>query len=440
MAGNRDQAVPASDDEWYNLIQPEIDVDPLDAEASDVIAVAKSHAEQVVERTNLEVNLDRITWKATWELKAIHGYCKPTFGWTHLIKLSLLSLETNGWQRLMETVRHELVHAWQFQHDDYNDDAETDFDRSHGESFERWMPILNVHKRSSKIIATWTIECPHCGSVLQRLWKRRKHQIAEWVSKNESVFCRECEEDVSEYTMRQEGERIDIDALSDVPTPTDEQRHVFLYNGGTEDGPIEWQPRTVSLRTFPGIGDAKVVELGDDIQIIEDFLTETGDALTDRVHEVVSPQYHEDLLDEVQSRYSDAVEHRSEGELDLLDQVVTEETRRWWQQIECIGGVGEIEAMCRMLRQAASVGDQVTLTLSHVEGEHSATVVDKDPVHGQQLQVSFDSSTTSIGPEATIAFATKPQAGRYPVFRDDSSDGPVDLFQETRVVQAQISD
>ena len=126
--------------------------------------VAHHHAEQVVSRTDLDVDLDLVDWKPTYALKNAHGKHHRRQG-RSLITLSMHSLETNGWGKMLKTVRHELVHAWQYQHDRW-DDGCNHWERSHGSEFEQWMNILAVTKRGGRVGASapFVVSCPDCSN------------------------------------------------------------------------------------------------------------------------------------------------------------------------------------------------------------------------------------------------------------------------------------
>lgn len=51
--------IPNTDSDWFALIEPHIDVTPEEANESDVLDVAKTHAEQVPARVeDLDLNSD----------------------------------------------------------------------------------------------------------------------------------------------------------------------------------------------------------------------------------------------------------------------------------------------------------------------------------------------------------------------------------------------
>ena len=192
MTTEQEHDIPETDAQWFALIEPEIDTDCINADPDTVTTIAEKHAEQVVEATGMNVNLERVSWKASWELKNKHGYHRQ-----NMIKLSMYTLEMNGWQQLMQTVRHELIHVWQHQNNRYNS-RQNHWDRIHGESFEQWMPVLNVTKRG-QALQTWSIDCPSCDKKYEYK-KRKKNQIAQWFEKNDS--CPICGNELEECEVK----------------------------------------------------------------------------------------------------------------------------------------------------------------------------------------------------------------------------------------------
>ena len=389
---------PETEEEWFSLIRPEIDVAAEEADESDVVPVAKRHAEQVIERTEMHVDLDRITWQASWELKTKHGHYH-----SNQIKLSLHSIETNGWQKIMQTVRHELIHSWQSQHCRWDPAQPTKHARAHGPSFERWMPVLNVSKRGGYVLGKWTIECPSCDTVIETNTKRRKNQIARFIHNTESVTCQNCETDVSEYLVKWQGEQVDVESLPEIPVPSDRQNSVALAGWNDEQAvPInpEQASETRSLTDLTGVGDSIAVALGDDIHVVEDLIAQDG-VLADDISDAVSTEYHDALRDDVTEWYSAALFHRGEDDPEQFDQVVSKLKGEQSQSNEHGDSGDEIKALCRTLRTAVEPGENLELTF---EGSEDCTVQVKEKYIANPtiLDVSVQTSVTDTGSDVRI--------------------------------------
>lgn len=199
-AGASAGTLPSSATEWFELTAPLIDTEPAEATTDRVLAIVRRHAEQVVDRTGMAVDLDRVEFDATHELRARHGYHESEF-----VKLSLHSLERNGWTALLRTVRHELVHVWQYQNEAF-DDGPTRFDSVHGPSFERWEDVLDVAKRSPYPAADyrWRVYCPDCETYIER-----HHRLGKKVKAalDDGLYCGACGEGtLGDLVVEREGE------------------------------------------------------------------------------------------------------------------------------------------------------------------------------------------------------------------------------------------
>jgi predicted SprT family Zn-dependent metalloprotease len=206
----RDGRTPSTAAGWFALIEPAIHVEPAAATTETVLAVARRHAEQVLERTDMTVDLGVVEFDASRELKAKHGYHRANY-----VKLSLHTLERNGWESLLRTVRHELVHVWQHQHDAFDEGA-TGFAAAHGDSFERWADLLCVEKRSPQPAADhrWRIYCPRCEQCVERHHRRGKTVN---LALSGDLYCVGCgEATLDQLVVEREGEPVTAeDVLTD---------------------------------------------------------------------------------------------------------------------------------------------------------------------------------------------------------------------------------
>ena len=354
---------PATDDEWFSLIEPEISSDPVDPDRDEVLRLARKHARQVVAQTGMDIDFKSINWKVSRRLKQKHGYHRgsgPLWKRPSLVKLSLESLSANGWQQLMNTVRHELVHVWQCQHNQYNPDADSAYERGHGDSFEQWMPVLSITKTSCAVQTTWQLTCPACERTVAT--EQTRNRIAEEAARLSSQSCETCG---VEYRVCRNGEDFPLESLPDKPTVTDAQDHVFLSHQPADDIPVEsdWNPETVRLTRLPGIGKRTASKIGDTLLTIEDLLTEDTTQLAASVRDAVQAQYHDELYTRVLELHEKAHMSRSGNDLDLLDRARTEADSHWWERIEFFDETGEIEQLHKTLYDRITPGDLIQITV-----------------------------------------------------------------------------
>lgn len=398
---------PETDDEWFALIRREIEVAPVEADESDVIEHARTHAEQVVRRTDMTVDLDRITWRATRELTGNHGYQLDNF-----VKLSLDSLESNGWQEFMRVVRHELVHVWQYQNNEYDDAADNKFERVHGETFERWMPVLNIERSGSNLLPIWTLECPECHTFIEKRTCKTE-TIGRQAQNLEQQVCDSCGQELSEYRIKRDGEEITIESLPDVLF--EQQDLIFLYNDQertSQSVELEWDPQTRRLTELDGIGEVTARKLGDDIHCIDELLASDKETLAERVRSAVQQQYHDSLLAEARKWYQDAFKNRSGNDLELFHRIQSMQDYDWWERIECVDGTGDVESMCLLLRDEVEPGDVLRLRIEG-HGDHTAEVVGKSMREGTKIGVTIVSP--SLESNGTIQVPV-PYKGECPIF------------------------
>ena len=94
------------------------------------------------------------------------------------IRLTWDAYQEFGWQQFSKTVRHELVHAWQ-----YWQFEEVD----HGETFARWTDPLDIAQHCERFISPkWWLVCGDCG---QRIGRYRRSQT---VCNPEYYQCGDC--------------------------------------------------------------------------------------------------------------------------------------------------------------------------------------------------------------------------------------------------------
>lgn len=138
----------------------------------ELTARARAYAHEVVQGdewpiTDADVDLSAVEWRTSTRMESRHGHA----GWgrraevcEYYVHLSEKSYRLGGWEKVAETVRHELVHVWQYQNDRPS---------GHGPSFRRWVDPLELEGRRSTYardepFAYWRYPfyCPACEAVV----------------------------------------------------------------------------------------------------------------------------------------------------------------------------------------------------------------------------------------------------------------------------------
>lgn len=112
--------------------------------------------------SDFEVDLSEIEITVTGRLKKAHGRYKvkrSISGEEEQIRISKNTIDEHGWEEAKRTIRHEVVHAWQYQNDK---------GLSHGPSFRRWLEPFDIDvyaEDPAEKNPKYEIICPNCGTV-----------------------------------------------------------------------------------------------------------------------------------------------------------------------------------------------------------------------------------------------------------------------------------
>jgi len=184
------------------------------------------------------VDLGKITWATSTRAKRRHGRCSYDGDGRATITLTEHTYDRAGFEACKTTIRHELVHAWQYQHrgeravrtdsgvrvradgdrtasqrghSDHTDatasstrpDADGEFtvDTGHGDSFRAWVDPLELPGRCSTYYErrradfAYVYECPDCGSWWgkHRLCKSVRQAAHGGVGSTGYRYCIDCE-------------------------------------------------------------------------------------------------------------------------------------------------------------------------------------------------------------------------------------------------------
>lgn len=357
--------------DWFDLIRSEIESAADDADEAELLDVAKHHSRQVVDRIDeIDVDVDEeVEWSASKRLKGKHGVCKSLGGGRSEIRLSIPSLRYNGWEKIMNTTRHELVHAWQNKHD--KKEFKHGVDYAHDtESFERWIDVLDISKKGPQVTEyKYECRCTMCGSEwgYHRMCKSLRSLV------NGTRYCANCGPDSKgEVEVRRDGEVLTEEMISESDGEEEEfdGDRVFLYNrAGDGDrrglfynaADYEWTPETADLTDFYGIGEEAAKELEGEFVMIDEMVD--GDGLHERVREAVPAQFVDELAEKLQQRL-DGVREKRDADLELLEKAEADDGS-WWEWRENFDGIGGLEHDAMVMKDADE-GDELEVeTVDH---------------------------------------------------------------------------
>ncbi|WP_240451977.1 SprT-like domain-containing protein [Halostella salina] len=130
---------------------------------------------------DIEVDTDSIQWELSERAKRRAGVClydRQTE--TVTIRLTWAAYEKYGWAEFTDVIRHELVHAWEFQH--YGES-------SHGDRFRTKAAELDVPRHCRTFSdARVVLRCtdPACS------WSADRHQASKAVTEPQKRRCGAC--------------------------------------------------------------------------------------------------------------------------------------------------------------------------------------------------------------------------------------------------------
>ena len=140
---------------------------------------AQQHATNVAAEHFPDLPVETIEWEVSHRAQRQAGVTKydPT---TEAITIALTwkAYEQHGWEQFSATVRHELIHAWQ-----YHEFGEAD----HGRTFDRWIDRFDTSQHCERFTAPkWWLVCEDCGGRIAR------YRRSKTVRNPEQYSCSEC--------------------------------------------------------------------------------------------------------------------------------------------------------------------------------------------------------------------------------------------------------
>ncbi|WP_267643505.1 SprT-like domain-containing protein [Haloarchaeobius amylolyticus] len=138
-------------------------------------------AAEYARTVDLDVDLSRISWEVSTQAKRRAGACRYKSHTGEItIRLTWAAYQKFGWEEFTRVIRHELIHAWEFQH----------FGEStHGRRFKRKASELDVDVHCPKFVeARLLLECEdqNCD------WEARRYRASKAVSQPEQRRCGSC--------------------------------------------------------------------------------------------------------------------------------------------------------------------------------------------------------------------------------------------------------
>lgn len=158
---------------------------------AELLACAAAYARTV----DLPVDHDAITWEVSERAKRRAGVCRYDAGdGTVTIRLAWRAYEAHGWERFRRTIRHELIHAWEFQ--EWGE-------AGHGERFAEKAAALDVDRHCEAFTAARlraVCTATDCD------WAVRRYRASATVTRPERYGCGACGADYA-VVHRESGRR-----------------------------------------------------------------------------------------------------------------------------------------------------------------------------------------------------------------------------------------
>lgn len=134
-----------------------------------VLDYAREFVEDGHNGYELPVDLSKITIRVSNKMTSASGYYSPKNNRRGLVKISGRLMEKADWDDVQETIRHELVHAWQHQTKEWPRKGITGSKWTwHGPSFTQWERKLDISVRADAPAEQeykYEIYCPDCGMI-----------------------------------------------------------------------------------------------------------------------------------------------------------------------------------------------------------------------------------------------------------------------------------
>lgn len=163
----------------HNFPKPEIPNAPDTRE--ELEEAVPQYVRYVLKEYGLDIELDRLTLKVDGRFKTALGKCGPHGYHEARVRISSSHYvkRNYSWERCMETIRHELAHAWQARWLGYT---------SHGPTFRekaRELDVDNLSRYEDEREYKYVAHCQGCGTTYTR------HRACK-ATKNPYYRCSKC--------------------------------------------------------------------------------------------------------------------------------------------------------------------------------------------------------------------------------------------------------
>ncbi|SIR98689.1 SprT-like family protein [Haladaptatus litoreus] len=140
---------------------------------------AQQHAADIATKHFPDLPVKAIDWEVSHRAQRQAGVTKYDPATEAItIVLTWTADEQHGWEQFSSTVRHELIHAWQ-----YHEFGEAD----HGRTFARWTDALDTTQHCERFTSpNWWVICEDCDGRLAR------YQRSKVVKHPEKYSCGDC--------------------------------------------------------------------------------------------------------------------------------------------------------------------------------------------------------------------------------------------------------
>jgi predicted SprT family Zn-dependent metalloprotease len=136
-------------------------------------------ARSYARRVDLNLDLEAVSWEVSERARRRAGACSWD-GETATIRLTWDAYREYGWERFAGTVRHELIHAWEFQ---------AFGSAGHGERFRRQAARLDAPVDCEQFAAARVhVHCTRPGCD----WTLRRYKASKTVREPEQYRCGDC--------------------------------------------------------------------------------------------------------------------------------------------------------------------------------------------------------------------------------------------------------
>ncbi|WP_458210970.1 SprT-like domain-containing protein [Haladaptatus sp. NG-SE-30] len=140
---------------------------------------AQCHATNVAAEHFSDLPVETINWEVSHRAQRQAGVTKYDPATEAItIALTWTAYEHHGWEQFSSTVRHELIHAWQYY----------EFgDADHGSTFTRWTDALDTSQHCERFTTPkWWLICEDCDGRIAR------YRRSKTVRNPEQYCCGEC--------------------------------------------------------------------------------------------------------------------------------------------------------------------------------------------------------------------------------------------------------